>query len=148
VDAIGQFVVGKPTIEGIAKGKTAVVLPYSDYLPDLYGNALITSGQYAKDQPEKVRKFAAALLKGLEAAIDDPDEAAALLKQHVPTTDPRSAAAELTLMRPYVRASGVPVGSLDKQRVARSIAILRDSGQIQAGLTPEQVVSFALAPGA
>ena len=38
VDAIGQFVVGKPTIEGIAKGKTAVVLPYSDYLPDLYGN--------------------------------------------------------------------------------------------------------------
>jgi len=148
VDAIGQFVVGKPTIESIAKGRTAVLLPYSDYLPDLYGNALITSGQYAKDKPERVRKFAAALLKGLDAAIDRPDEAAALLKQHVPTTDPRSAAAELTLMRPYVRSGGVPVGSLDKQRVARGIAILQNSGQIQAGLTPEQVVSFDLVPGA
>jgi NitT/TauT family transport system substrate-binding protein len=148
VDAIGQFVVGKPTIEGIAKGKSAVLLPYSDFLSDLYGNALITSGHYAKDNPEKVKKFAAALLKGLETSIGSPDEAAAVLKQNVPTTDQRSAAAELTLMGPFVQASGLPVGSLDRERVARSIAILEDSGQIQAGLTPEQVVSFDLVPGA
>ncbi|MEV0714012.1 ABC transporter substrate-binding protein [Asanoa sp. NPDC050611] len=148
VDAIGQFVVGKPTIEGIAKGKSAVLLPYSDFLPDLYGNALITSSQYAKDNPEKVKKFSAALLKGLETAIGNPDEAAAVLKQNAPTTDLKSAAAELTLMGPFVQGSGVPAGSLDKERIARSIAILEESGQIQAGLTPEQVVSFDLVPGA
>jgi len=150
VDGIGQFVVGKPTIEGIAKGKTAVLLPYSDYLQDLYGNALITSSQYAKDNPEKVKKFSAALLKGLEAAIASPDEAGTILKKAVPTANPASAAAELTLMAPFVRseASGVPVGALDSQRVARSIAILQGSGQIQAGLTPEQVISFDLVPNA
>lgn len=150
VDGIGQFVVGKPTIENIAQGKTAVLLPYSDYLQDLYGNALITSTSYAKANPEKVKKFTAALLKGLQDSITNPDEAGAILKKNVPTADPKSAAAELTLMAPFVRseASGVPVGALDSQRVARSIAILQGSGQIQPGLTPEQVIDFALVPNA
>ncbi|MFI7373947.1 ABC transporter substrate-binding protein [Actinoplanes sp. NPDC049668] len=150
VDGIGQFVVGKPTIENIARGKTAVLLPYSDYLQDLYGNALITSTSYAKANPEKVKKFTAALLKGLQDSITSPDEAGAVLKKNVPTADPKSAAAELTLMGPFVRseASGVPVGALDSQRVARSIAILQGSGQIEAGLTPEQVIDFSLVPNA
>lgn len=149
VDGIGQFVVGKPTIEGIAK-KTAVVLPYSDYLQDLYGNVLITNTEYAQKNPEKVKKFTAALLKGLEDAIANPGEAGNLLKKNVPTANPQAAAAELTLMAPYVRseASGVPVGALDSQRVARSIAILQGSGQIQAGLTPEQIIDFSLVPNA
>ena len=150
VDGIGQFVVGKPTIETIAKGKTAVLLPYSDYLQDLYGNVLITNSTYAKENPEKVKKFTTALLKGLEDSITNPDEAGNLLKKNVPTADPKSAAAELTLRAPFVRseASGVPVGALDSQRVARSIAILQGSGQIQGGLTPEQVISFDLVPNA
>ncbi|MFC3381468.1 ABC transporter substrate-binding protein [Couchioplanes azureus] len=149
VDGIGQFVVGKPTIEGIAK-KTAVLLPYSDYLQDLYGNVLITSSQYAKDHPDKVRKFTAALLKGLQTSIANPEEAGTILKKYVPTANPESAAAELTLMAPFVRseAAGVPVGALDSQRVARSIAILQGSGQIPAGLTPEQVITFDLVPNA
>jgi NitT/TauT family transport system substrate-binding protein len=150
VDGIGQFVVGKPTVESIAKGKKAVLLPYSDYLQDLYGNALITSTSYAQANPEKVKKFSAALLKGLEDSIANPVEAGEILKKTVPTANPAAAAAELQLMASFVRseASGVPVGALDSQRVARSIAILQGAGAIPAGLTPEQVVSFDLVPKA
>ena len=150
VNGIGQFVVGKPTVETIAKGKKAVVLPYSDYLQDLYGNVLITNSQYAKDNPEKVKKFNEALLKGLSDSIDNPAEAGKILQKYVQTANPDGAAAELTLMAPYVRsaAAGVPVGALDAERVARSIAILQGSGQIEAGLKPEQVISFDLVPKA
>jgi NitT/TauT family transport system substrate-binding protein len=149
-DGIGQFVVGKPTVESIAKGKKAVVLPYSDYLQDLYGNVLITSSAYAKDNPEKVKKFTGALLKGLEDSITNPTEAGEILKKYVATANPQAAAAELGLMASFVRseASGVPVGALDSQRVARSIAILQGAGQIQAGLTPEKVIDFSLVPKA
>jgi NitT/TauT family transport system substrate-binding protein len=150
VAGIGQFVVGKPTVEIVAKGKKAVLLPYSDYLQDLYGNALITSTSYAKANPEKVRKFSAALLKGLEDSIANPTEAGTILQKSVPTANPAGAAAELQLMASFVRseASGVPVGALDSQRVARSIAILQGAGAIPAGLTPEQVISFDLVPKA
>ena len=146
---IGQFVVGKPTVESITK-KKAVVLPYSDYLQDLYGNVLVTSAANAKDNPEKVKKFTAALLKGLQDSIANPTEAGTILKKYVPTAIPEAAGAELTLMGPFVRseASGVPVGALDSQRVARSIAILQGSGQIAAGLTPEKVIDFSLVPKA
>jgi NitT/TauT family transport system substrate-binding protein len=152
-DAIGQFVVGKPTIEGIeAKGKKrqAVLLPYGDALPDLYGNALITSSAYAKDNPDKVKSFTQALLKGLGESIARPEEAASALKKSVATADEASAKAELTLMKPYVmpEKSGTAIGALDAERVGRSIAILQGSGQIAAGLTPDQVVSFDLAPKA
>ena len=147
---IGQFVVGKPTVEFIAKGRTAVVLPYSDYLQDLYGNVLVTSQKYAKDNPDKTKKFTEALLKGLQDSITNPDEAGRILKKYVPTANPQSAAAELKLMEPFVRsaASGVPVGALDSQRVARSIAILQGSGQIGPGLTPEKIIDFDVVPQA
>jgi NitT/TauT family transport system substrate-binding protein len=146
---IGQFVVGKPTVEAIAK-KPAIVLPYSDYLQDLYGNVLVTQSSYAKSNPDKVKKFTAALLKGLEDAINNPTEAGTILKKYVPTAIPPAAAAELQLMGPFVKseASGVPVGALDSQRVARSIAILQGSGQIEPGLTPEKVIDFDLVPKA
>ena len=118
---IGQFVVGKPTVEAIAK-KTAVVLPYSDYLQDLYGNVLVTSDKYAKDNPDKTKKFTEALLKGLQDSITNPDEAGKILQKYVPTANPTSAAAELKLMDPFVRsaASGVPVGALDSQAERRT----------------------------
>jgi len=150
VAGIGQFVVGKPTVETVAKGQKAVVLPYSDYLQDLYGNVLVTSQSYADQNPEKVKKFSAALLRGLEDSIANPAEAGDLLKKNVATAIPQAAAAELTLMGPFVRseASGVPVGALDSQRVARSIAILQGSGQIGPGLTPEKVIKFDLVPKA
>jgi NitT/TauT family transport system substrate-binding protein len=151
VAGIGQFVVGKPTVEGLTQGKKkAVVLPYSDVMEDLYGNVLVTSSKYAQDSPDKVKKFSDALLKALQDSINNPTEGAEDLAKNVPNTNKASAAAELTLMGPFVKsaASGVPVGALDSQRIARSIALLQASGQIVPGVTPEKVVDFDLVPKA
>ncbi|HEX5543541.1 MAG TPA: ABC transporter substrate-binding protein [Micromonospora sp.] len=148
VDGIGQFVVGKPTVETVAKGKKAALLPYSDVMTDLYGNALIVSAKMAKEKPEMVRKFTEALLQGLEYSIDHPQESGEILAKNVPATNAEAAAAELELMAAFVRSagSGAAVGTLDSQRLARAIAILQGAGAIEPGLTPEQVVDFELAP--
>jgi NitT/TauT family transport system substrate-binding protein len=147
---IGQFVVGKATIETMAKGREAVVLPYSDYLADLYGNSLITSTAYAKKNPDKVKTFTAALLKGLSDSVANPAEMAKILKKYVPATNLQAATAEMNLMVPYVlsAAAGVQVGALEIERIERCIAILQGSGQIDPGLAPEQVVSVDLVPKA
>jgi NitT/TauT family transport system substrate-binding protein len=145
VDTIGQFVVGTPTISKAAGGKKAVVLPYSDYISDVYGNVLVTSTKLAEQKPELVKKFTGALLKALQYAIDHPDEAGQILHGHVSTADPTTAAAELTLMKQYV-SSGTAIGVLDQQRVARSIALMQGANAIPAGLQPDQLVSFNLVP--
>ncbi|MFF3851692.1 ABC transporter substrate-binding protein [Micromonospora sp. NPDC002575] len=147
VDGIGQFVVGQPTVEAVTK-KKAVLLPYSNVMQDLYGNVLITSSKIAKEKPEMVKRFSAALIKGLEYSLANPQEAAELLKKNVDATNPAAAAAELQLMAGYVRSnnSGTKIGTLDSGRVAKSIAILQGAGSLKQNLTPDQIIDFNLVP--
>ncbi|MFF3864654.1 ABC transporter substrate-binding protein [Micromonospora sp. NPDC001898] len=149
VDGIGQFVVGQPTIEAVTK-KKAVMLPYSNVMQDLYGNVLITSSKIAKEKPDMVKRFSAALMKGLEHALTNPQEAADILKKNVDASNPVAAAAELQLMAGYVRSSnsGTQIGTLDSGRVAKSIAILQGAGSLKQNLTPDQIIDFDLAPKA
>lgn len=148
VDAIGQFVVGKPTIEAAADGTPAVVLPLSDVLADLYGISLVVSKEFAAQNPDLVQRFNTALMRGLEDAITNPQEAGEIMASYVPEMSAELVTAELELMGPYVQPpdAGAPLGTLDPQRVARSIAILEAAGAIPAGLTPEEIVSFDLVP--
>ncbi|WP_440098612.1 ABC transporter substrate-binding protein [Streptosporangium sp. H16] len=149
VDAIGQFVVGRPTIEQAAQGRKAVVLPYSDHVKEMYGNILTTTAKMAAEKPEMVTKFRDALLKGLEYAVDNPDESGKILNKYHPTQNPVTAAAELKEMAAFVRPSeaGVPVGALDESRLAAVITILEDAKVIQPGFKPSDIVTFGLAPG-
>jgi NitT/TauT family transport system substrate-binding protein len=144
VDAIGQFVVGEPAIRRAAKDHAIVTLPYSDYLTDLYGNVVVTSAALLNSNPDLARRFTQALLKGLRYAVDHPQETADILHRAVPATDAVTAAAELTLMKPYVGTGrpGVPFGSFDVTRVARSIALMQSLRLIPTAVQPEEFVSF------
>ena len=64
VDVIGQFAVGEPLIETTA-GEEAILLPYSEYLTDLYGVVLYTATETATENPDLVRRFTSALMRGL-----------------------------------------------------------------------------------
>lgn len=148
VNALSTFLIGSKGIEKAAGGKKSVVLPYSNYLSDLYGNGIITSSKIAKDNPDLAKRFRDASLKGLKYSIEHPDEAAQIMKKAQPAADITAAVGEITLMTPYVSSagSGAPVGALDERRVARAIATLQGGGLIQPGLTPDAVVDFNLTP--
>jgi NitT/TauT family transport system substrate-binding protein len=149
VDGIGQFVVGKPLIEAAAKGRKAVVLPYGDLVPDLYGNALVTSKEIASTKADLVARFTGALLKGLRYAIEHPDEAGQILKKYQPTQDAGVATAEIGLMAPYVEPDGFsgPAGELTRPRVEKIISTLVTAGAFPAGaVRPDDLASFELAP--
>ncbi|MGN9913645.1 ABC transporter substrate-binding protein [Phytohabitans sp. LJ34] len=141
VDGVGQFVVARPAVEKAAGGRPAVVLPYSDVLTDLYGNALLASTKVIREDPDLVRRFAGALLEGLVYAIGHPEESGQILRKYVPTADPATAAAEVELMEPYVRANGT-AGVFEGARVARAVAILRGTGIIAGELPTADVVAF------
>lgn len=149
VDAIGQFVVGKPLIEAAAKGRKAVVLPYGDLLPDLYGNALVTSKEFVLTKSERARSFLKALLQGLEYAIAHPDETGRILQKHQPTQDAAVAGAEMALMAPYVKPDGFSgrPGELTAPRVEKVISTLVQAGAIPDGaVRPADLAHFGLAP--
>jgi len=150
VDALSTFLIGQPTIEKAtmaAKGKKVVVFPYSHYLPDLFGNAVITTSALTTGKPDLVRRFRTAILEGLVYTIQHPEEAATILHQKQPATDIAAATQEIKLMTPSVTAQGQSqIGVITQDRMTKAIASLRDAGLVDAALTPQDVVDFAVMP--
>jgi NitT/TauT family transport system substrate-binding protein len=145
VDAATQLVVGAPAIEAAAKGQKAVVLPLSDHLPDLYGNGIAVGRAAATDQPDRVRRFNDAVLKGLADAIADPDEAGRVYAKYQKIQPPAVAAAEVRLMVPYA-TGGAALGALDEARMTRNVELVHGAGAMPNVVEPADVVSFDLAP--
>ncbi|WP_033340341.1 ABC transporter substrate-binding protein [Catenuloplanes japonicus] len=147
VDALSTFLIGRPGIE-TAAGKPMTVLPYSDLLPDLFGNAIMISSSLAVSDPDLVRTFRDAALRGLVDTLADPHAAAELLHQRNPASAAAAAEGEITLMAPLTTpANGAPLGTIDRDRVTRAIAVMVENGLFPAGLTVDQVVDFSLTPG-
>jgi NitT/TauT family transport system substrate-binding protein len=150
VQGIGQFVVGEPLVQKADnKHRKVITLPYGAALPDLYGNAILTRTDLAKDHPDQVKKFTNALLKGLQDTVNDPAGAAAILKKYVPNTDLDVATKELEIMKDYVKPQGFngPLGDVTQDRVQKVISLLEESDAIGKGsIKPEDVVTLDLAP--
>ncbi|AGL17765.1 ABC transporter substrate-binding protein [Actinoplanes sp. N902-109] len=148
VDALSTFLLSKTALETASK-KEVTVLPYSQYLSDLYGNAIIAKPSLISGNPDLVKRFVGAAMKSLQYTIDHPDEAAAAMNKAEPTAAIPAALGEINAMKPYTTApGGGALGSMDEQRVAKSIAVLTGAGLMPAGLTPEDVVDFSYTPKA
>jgi NitT/TauT family transport system substrate-binding protein len=94
-----------------------------------------------------VKKFTEAAMKGLQYTVDHPEEAAEIMHKAEPTAAIPAAVGEINAMKPYVSPpNGAPLGHMDQDRVARSIAVLQSNGLMPAGLTPDKVVDFSFIP--
>jgi NitT/TauT family transport system substrate-binding protein len=141
VDAIGQFAPGLPTVTAVAKGAPISVIPYGDYMTDMYGAVLVARDDLDYDVK---RRFTKALLKGLQYTVDHPDEAAQIIsKASGGVTKADIAAKELRLLKPYV---GSPQAT--PELVARSIALMQGIGAIPEAIPAEKVFDFSVVPSA
>jgi NitT/TauT family transport system substrate-binding protein len=146
VDALSAFLLSKKALETVSK-KQVVVMPYSTYLSDFYGNAIITKPELISSDPDLVKRFVGAAMKGLQYTVDHPAEAAAILNKAEPTAAVPAAVGEIEAMKPYVPPpAGGPIGQMSQERVARTIASLQGAGLMPAGLTPDKVVDFSFIP--
>lgn len=138
VDALSTFLLSKTALANASK-KDVVVMPYSDYLKNLYGNVIVTQAGLITSNRDLVQRFTDAALKGLQYSIDHPDEAAAILNKAEPTAAVPAAIGEIKAMTPYV----APLGKLDQQRITDGIKELTDANLMPAGLTPDKVADFS-----
>ncbi len=93
-----------------------------DYFPlvefderlDYYTPIFITSEQMIVDSPETVEAFLRALSRGYEEAIDDPAEAAAVLRRYAPEIADEHARRSLDYLASYFRADADRWGVMDR----------------------------------
>lgn len=120
VDCVGQFTVGEPLLARRAAPKKLVRLTYAEAGLDLYGSAVIASEAVLKDQPDLVRRFVAATVRGMEAAFADPAEAGRITNKVHPQIEAAIGQGETEAVRelavtPVTRARGL--GYIDPKRM-------------------------------
>ena len=86
-----------------------------DYgVPDLYTPVLFSSLGFAQEQPELLRAFVRATVKGFELAAAEPERAAELLVQAHPELEADLVRRSQPLASPSYRDVGKPWGVIDK----------------------------------
>jgi NitT/TauT family transport system substrate-binding protein len=137
----------KPGLEKLAGGREVLMFPYSDYLSDLYGITIMTHRNVIEKNPDLVRRFNQAIMRGVRYGVNNPEEIGKVLHQVDNTADAELAAKELAILKPNsLPGGGAPVGTFEETRMAKNIALLRDLDLIPSGLAPADIADARFLP--
>ncbi|HQA76916.1 MAG TPA: ABC transporter substrate-binding protein [Propionicimonas sp.] len=132
VDAIVGFS-NNEAVQFALGGLATRSLAIADGQVPLVSICLITTSEYAKANPDVVRRVATAMLGGVKTAVTDPDHALAASAKFVPglSASAAQAAAKATLVataKLWVDASGEVSGKLDPDQWTAMAAFMTDHG--------------------
>ncbi|MGA1599059.1 MAG: ABC transporter substrate-binding protein [bacterium] len=123
------------------KESDLVIMMYADYGLDFYGNSVIASPAMVKENPEAVRAFLRATLRGLKALLKNPDAGIEATLKTDPLIDAKlererlDLAIRANIMTPYVKQNGF--GNIDSARMGRAV----DQLALAYGLARKPAVS-------
>ena len=111
---------------------------FADYGVPTVSTSIFASDAYLKENPELVRKFVAASLKGWSFALDNPEKAVKDLKTVFPEMNEKTAAAELAAITPLFCSGGAKyIGKAEDPLWAKSQALLSEVKLLPAGQDPK-----------
>lgn len=139
VDGIGQFTVGEPLLADAVKPKQLVRFAYKDAGLDYYGNGIVATEQTIKDNPQLLKGFVRATLKGMRDAFADPAAAGEIMHKYHKEISPEVAAGETEKVRELAVVPGQPLGAIDAGRIARTIAVMQKSYPIKNPVQPQDM---------
>lgn len=149
VDAIGAYVQSYLPIIEIQGKKRARVDWFADYGVNVVSNGIIAHNDLIKSDPELLRAFLPASIKGFLYGRQHPDEAAATVKKYSETVNVDIIKGEFevswkTWVTPNTKSKPLCWGSKDDWTAA--IAVLKQYGGVTAPLTPDQVFTNEFIP--
>ena len=130
-----------PTLER-RTGKSIHFASFAEWGYDVFGYFLVARADRIASSPDDVLAFASATAKAVRYAIDNPDEAAAMVVRHHPTLDEEIVLAHwkesiAAIETPYVREHGY--GHATEERLKRSIELVQRAFGLDTTLAPDDV---------
>lgn len=136
VDGVDQFLMSAPAIRRAAPGKEPVCLFAADYGLDLYSNSIGVQKDFLDTQPEAVRGFVRAALRGWQYTLSHRDEATEIMVKHAPALDPAIVREEIDLIERIavnadIKANGL--GHILPEKMARTFDFINSNVEISGG---------------
>ena len=125
-------------IQAESQGAQLDVYRFADHGVPTVSTSIFASNDYLKSNPDVVKKFVAASLKGWAFAIDNPDKAIKDVKVVFPEVNEKLAAAELAAIGPLFCSGGARyLGKAEDALWTKSQALLSEVKLLPAGQDPK-----------
>jgi len=125
-------------IQAESQGAQLDVYRFADHGVPTVSTSIFASNAYLKENPDVVKKFIAASLKGWSFALDNPEKAVKDLKSVFPEMNEKLAAAELAAITPLFCSGGAKyVGKAEDALWTRSQDLLSQVKLLPAGQDPK-----------
>jgi NitT/TauT family transport system substrate-binding protein len=122
---------------------------FADYGVPTVSTSIFANTQYMKDNPDVIRNFIAASLKGWSFALDHPDKAIKDLKQVFPEMNEKVATAELAAITPLFCSGGAKyIGKAEDALWVKTQELLSEVKLLPAGQDPKSYYTDEFLPPA
>jgi len=136
-------------IQAEAQGAQLDVYRFADHGVPTVSTSIFASNAYLKENPEVVKKFIAASLKGWSFALDNPEKAVKDLKSVFPEMNEKLAAAELAAITPLFCSGGARyIGKAEDALWVKSQDLLSQVKLLPVGQDPKSYYTNEFLPPA
>jgi NitT/TauT family transport system substrate-binding protein len=149
VPAIDSFLMSEPSIKRAVKDAQVKCLFLGDFGLDIYANGIGVREDFLKKNPEVVRGFVRAALRGWKDALNDPEEAARIQVQYIKALDPKIIVEELKLVRRLAVTADVNehgLGAISREKMKRTVDFVNNNLDVQGKRTAEQIMVEGFLP--
>ncbi len=131
VPCVGQFTVGEPLLRARLAPKKLIRFAYSDPGLSYYGNGIIATEATIKSNPDLVRRFVAATIKGMKTAFANPAEAGAIMNKFHPQVEVEIAKGEIQSVAELADIKGKPLGEIDPARIQATLDVVNGAFKLK-----------------
>jgi len=130
-----------------AQGAQLDIYKFSDFGVPTVSTSIFANTTYIKDNPDVVKKFIAASLKGWGFAIDNPAKTVKDLKATFPNMNEKLATAELAAITPLFCSGGAKyLGKAEEALWAKTQDLLSQVKLLPAGQDPKSYYTYDYLP--
>lgn len=120
---------------------------FADYGVPTVSTSIFANDTYIKENPEIVKKFIAASLKGWSFALDNPEKTVKDIKTVFPEVNEKLAASELAAIKPLFCSGGAKyIGKAEDALWVKSQDLLSEVGLLPKGQDPKSYYTNAYLP--
>lgn len=146
VPCVGQFTVGEPMLAAQVAPKKLVRFAFSDAGLNFYSNGLIATDATIKSNPDLVRRFVDATIKGMKAAFANPAEAGSIMHKYHPEVDAGVAKGETEAVAELAEVKGKPLAEIDPSRVKATLDVISGAFKLKSAINADDVYTAGFVP--
>lgn len=151
IPSVDFYIMSKPGIERAVKDAKVRSLLLADFGLDLYSNGIGAKESYLKENPEIVKKFVRATLRGYQYAFQHKKEAAELIRRTAKALNDEITIDELNIVEdltvtPDVKTNGIGYFTADKMKTSVEWMVENGGFPKEKAPKPEDVYATGFMP--